>query len=470
MIEGVNNEKYHNKRKDHGMTPTRRVVLSFLLVILVGSILLTLPITNKGEVGSYVDNLFTAVSAVCVTGLVTVVPLDQYNTLGHIVILLMIQIGGLGFLTFLSLIIAMARKRLTLEQKLVAQEALNRSSLNTLSTYIKKIIKFTLINELIGAIILSTQFIGKYGFIKGSWYGLFHSVSAFCNAGFDLLGNNSLINYQGNVVVNLTIATLIIMGGLGFIVWFDIAQKFKDENRRLSRFNKKHFLRSLSLHSKVAIVTTISLLVVGTILFWLFEYNNVLANKDIGHSLLISFFESTTLRTAGFTTVDIQALHPVTKFFMSIFMFIGGSPAGTAGGIKTVTFAIIVLETVNIYRGGKELVLKGKRIKKRIIIRAMSLFLFSLVLCFSALMIVSVTENKSFIDLAFEVFSAFGTVGLSASVTPYLSVGGKCVIMALMYIGRIGPTAMMISFVRKSQLQRRSNSKLMYPDEDVLIG
>lgn len=467
MHEGV----LKKRREKRHMQPTRQIAISFLFVIFIGSLLLSLPISNNGELQSYLDNLFVATSATCVTGLVPMVTMEQYTIFGQIVLLILIQIGGLGFLTFLNLLLIKLRRKLSLTNKLVMQEALNQPSLNEIPNLVKNVIRYTFIIEGVGAILLSFVFVPDYGVIKGIYFGIFHAISAFCNAGFDIIGANSLIPYQTNLIITLTIPGLIILGGLGFIVWFDLANKLKKELKRPTKFNKRHFFASLTLHSKIVVLMTSFLLIAGTIIFYLCEVNNpsTIKNMNFLDQLQVSFFQSATLRTAGFASVDMVSLHTATKLVMCAFMFIGGSPAGTAGGIKTVTFAIMLLMVYNIYHGRKELIVFRRRIKKRLIIRSFSIIAIAVAIVFTGVFALSISENKPFIDLMFEVFSAFATVGLSASVTPSLSAFGKIVIIILMFIGRIGPITMLISFARKSQLHK-GTKEIGYPDEDILLG
>lgn len=461
-----------NKGKDkHHMRPTRQIAISFLVVIFIGSLLLSLPICNNSTVQPYLDNLFVATSATCVTGLVPMVTVEQYSIYGQIVLIILIQIGGLGFLTFLNVLLIKMRKKLSLTNKLVLQEALNQPSMSDIPKLVKNVIRYTFLIEGIGAVLLSFVFVPDYGFIKGIYYGIFHAISAFCNAGFDIIGNASLVPYQTNLIINFTIPALIILGGLGFIVWFDVGSKLKKEFKRPTKFSKHHFFTSLTLHSKIVVIMTTILLVSGMVLFYLCEFNNpeTIGNLSFFDQLQVSFFQSATLRTAGFATVDIFSLHTATKLMTCVFMFIGGSPAGTAGGIKTVTFAVMILMVYNIYRGQKELTIFRRRIKKRLIIRSFSIIAISVAIVFSGLFALSVTENQSFIDIAFEVFSAFATVGLSASLTPSLSAIGKIVVILLMYVGRIGPITMIISFTRKSHMNNKAKD-IGYPDEDILLG
>lgn len=455
----------------HSMHPTRQIALSFLMVILIGSILLSLPFCNNNEPTTYLNNLFIATSATCVTGLVPVVPSEQYNLLGQLVIIVLIQIGGLGFLTFLNLLLVIIKKKISLTNKIVMQEALNQPSLNDIPKFLKNVIKYTFIVEGIGAILLSFVFIPDYGIVKGIYFSIFHAISAFCNAGFDVLGSISLIGYQTNPIINLVIPGLIIMGGLGFIVWFDIAKTLKKEFKRESKFNFKHLFKNFSLHTKIVLVMTVILLLLGMIIFYLCEADNIhsIAKLNFFDQLQVSFFQSATLRTAGFASVDIAMLHPSTKFMMCILMFIGGSPAGTAGGIKTVTFAVSVLMVYNIYHGRKEVTVFARRIPKRLIVHSFAIITMAISLVFIGVFILSITENVAFIDILFEVVSAFATVGLSASLTPMLSTIGKIVIIILMYIGRIGPITLIISFARKSYINA-GKKEVKYPDGNILLG
>lgn len=460
------------KRREHRtMRPTRQIALSFLAVILIGSLILSLPICNNGTPATYLNNLFIATSATCVTGLVPVVTSEQFNLGGQLIIILLIQIGGLGFLTFLNLLLMMIKKKISLTNKIVLQEALNQPSLNAIPKFVKNVIKYTFVVEGIGAFLLSFVFIPDFGFFKGIYFAIFHAISAFCNAGFDVIGSNSLIGYQTNLIINLVIPGLIIMGGLGFIVWFDIAEKIKKEYHKPSKFNWRYIFKSFSLHTKLVLIMTIILLLVGMIIFYLCEFYNpdTLGKLSFFDQLQVSYFQSATLRTAGFASVDIASLYPYTKFMMCIFMFIGGSPAGTAGGIKTVTFAISILMVYNIYHGRKEVTVFAKRIPKRLIIRSFAVITIGMSIALMSIFILSISENAPFIDIMFEAISAFATVGLSAALTPSLTVIGKIIIIILMYIGRIGPITLIISFARKSYINA-GKKEIKYTDGNVLLG
>lgn len=460
------------RRKHSGrLSAPKKVSLSFLAVIIIGAIVLSLPFSNKKEAASFLDNLFIATSAVCVTGLSPLTVVDQYNLFGQTVLIILVQIGGLGFLTFLYLFLFLARQRITLSRKLVFTEALNQNSLSMLPRLLKTIFIYTVSIETIGLIFFSMFFIPRLGALKGLYYGIWHSISAFCNAGFDLCGSTSLVVYNTNPIINFIVPFEIIMGGLGFIVVLDIHDKYIKEKRRSSSFSWRHLFGSFALHTKIVLMMTVSLIVIGTLLFFIMEFNNPLTigKMNLVDKLVVSFFQSVTTRTAGFSTVDMYSLNRITKILMCSLMFIGGSPASTAGGIKTVTFALVLLLMRTTYRGIEETTVFQRRIKKRTLVRAFSIFFLGLMLCIISSSIMLITEPKQdYLNILMEVFSAFGTVGLSASVTPALSIVGKCVDIILMYTGRIGPISLMILFTKRSH--DKNTKEFKYPDEDVLVG
>ena len=460
----------HKDYKKKNFSPMRRIALSFFMVIIIGSILLTLDIANMGSTLPYVDHLFIATSATCVTGLAPIVISHQYTLFGQIVILILIQIGGLGFLTLFNMMIVMFKKKLSYRNKMLMQEALNQNSIKDISIYLRKVIRYTFFFEGIGAMLLSLEFVPEFGMVRGIYYSIFHSISAFCNAGFDLLGDSSLMAYQSDVYMNLVISGLIISGGLGFIVWVDLRMMWKKYYERFRVFKVKKFMSSLSLHTKIAIVMTILLLTSGTVSILALEYSNPLTigNLSLPEKVLASFFQSTTLRTAGFATVNMADLYTPTKLLMSVFMFIGGSPAGTAGGVKTVTFAIIILYVISLSKGSDSVKVMRRSISDQVVKRSLTITMISFTLTIFALFVLTITENLSFIDLLFEVFSAFATVGLTASVTPVLTCIGKVVIIVLMYIGRIGPITLVLLFANK--YNQMKGKDIAYPQSDILIG
>ncbi len=452
--------KNHQKKKQY--STVRRIAFSFLAVIFVGSILLSLPISNKNDSVSYIDHLFIAVSATCVTGLVPFCVVEQYTLIGQIIVLILIQIGGLGFLTLMNLTLVLLKRKLTYESKMLMQEALNQNSVSNIAGYMKQVIQYTIFFELTGTILLSIQFIGEFGLLKGIYYGLFHSVSAFCNAGFDLLGSSSLINYQNNILVNIVIIGLIIAGGLGFVVWVDLTDCFKKHKRKLYKY--------LSLHSKIVLIMTGSLLLIGTVGFFLLEYDNpnTIGNMSIGYKLLTSFFQSTTLRTAGFCTVDMYSLYNPTKLLCSMLMFVGGSPAGTAGGMKTTTLMIMILYIRTLLLGHNHLTIMDRTISDQLAKKSLTIALIGFFISLVGLFLLSISESGDFINLMFEVYSAFGTVGLSANVTSSLTYFGKIIIMILMYTGRIGPLTMLLVFTQRYHQNKRK--EMTYPNGEVLLG
>ena len=460
------------RRKHSGrLSAPKKVSLSFLAVIIIGAIVLSLPFSNKKEAASFLDNLFIATSAVCVTGLSPLTVVDQYNLFGQTVLIILVQIGGLGFLTFLYLFLFLARQRITLSRKLVFTEALNQNSLSMLPRLLKTIFIYTVSIETIGLIFFSMFFIPRLGALKGLYYGIWHSISAFCNSGFDLCGSTSLISYNTNPIINFIVPFEIIMGGLGFIVVLDIHDKYIKEKRRSSSFSWRHLFGSFALHTKIVLMMTVSLVVIGTLLFFIMEFNNpaTIGKMNLVDKIVVSFFQSVTTRTAGFSTVDMYSLNRITKILMCSLMFIGGSPASTAGGIKTVTFALVLLLMRTTYRGIEETTVFQRRIKKRTLVRAFSIFFLGLMLCIISSSIMLITEPKQdYLNILMEVFSAFGTVGLSASVTPALSIVGKCVDIILMYAGRIGPISLMILFTKRSH--DKNTKEFKYPDEYVLVG
>lgn len=464
-------KRIHKPKKTKNYSSVRRIGFSFFMVIFIGSVLLTMPFSNQsGQITGYIDHLFTATSATCVTGLVSVVPCQQYTLIGQIIILLLIQIGGLGFLTLMSLMYVLMRKKLSFSNKLVMQEALNTDSLKDLSKYIKSVIKYTIFFEGIGALCLMMVFIPEFGIVKGFYFGVFHSISAFCNAGFDILGSQSLCQYVGNIWINMVISGLIIAGGLGFVVWIDLSTVWKKYKTTYKRFKLKKFISSLTLHTKIVLIMTSILILTGMAGTFILEYSNpdTLGQLPMEEKILASYFQSVTLRTAGFASIDMASLNNATKFLMAAIMFIGGSPAGTAGGIKTVTFAIIVLYIRALRKGENQVHCLNKTISEPIVKRSLTIVLISFSIALTGLFLLSVFENKDFIDLLFEVFSAFATVGLSAGVTPLLTTMGKIVVIILMYIGRIGPITMVLIFARKYNLKKGKD--INYVEERVLIG
>ncbi|WP_050413610.1 TrkH family potassium uptake protein, partial [Clostridium botulinum] len=432
------------------------LAIGFAIVIFVGAILLSLPISSQnGQRTPFLDCLFTSTSAVCVTGLIVVDTGTHWTYFGKTVIMLLIEIGGLGFMSFATLLALLLGKKITLKERLVMQEALNTFNIQGLVKLAKYILLFTLSIQGGGALLLSTQFIPRYGLAKGVYYSIFHSISAFCNAGFDLFGNfSSLTTVYNNPVIVLVIAFLIIIGGLGFYVWHEIYHY------------KGH--RKLSTHSKLVLWATFLLLVVGTILMFIFESRNpgTMANMTFGNKILSSFFAAVTPRTAGFNSISTSDMTMAGKFLTIILMFIGGASGSTAGGIKITTAGVLIMTVVCVVRGKQDTEINKKRISKEIVYRALAIAIISLTLVITVTMILSITEVKfPFEYYLYEATSAFATVGITLGLTTKLSTIGKIVILLTMYVGRVGPLTLAIAFARKLK-----NSSIKYPEEKILVG
>ncbi len=446
---------FKNKLKALELNPPRVLALGFAGLILLGAILLNLPIaTNTGESIGFLDALFTSASSVCVTGLVVVNTGEYWSLFGQIVIICLIQMGGLGFMTMATLVALILGKKITLKERLIIKEQLNQETMSGLVKLTKYIIISTFAIEGIGAIFLSTRFIPRYGLVKGIWFSIFHAISAFCNAGFDITGN-SIVPFVGDIVVNLTICFLIIFGGLGFLVYIDVSKK-----RRFNRF---------SLHTKLVLVITLILIVVSTILIYLIEWDNpgTLNSLSLKDRALASFFQAVVPRTAGFNSVNMSKLEDTTVFIMIILMFIGGSPISTAGGIKTTTFGAIFLTTISVIKGDRDVVVFNKRISQEIINRSLAILSVGIILVVVVSMVLTISEDAVFLDLLFETTSAFGTVGLSRGITPNLTIFGKILIILTMYSGRVGPLTMAFAFAKK---QKTKSNNYRYSEGNLFVG
>jgi len=439
------------------LSPTQFVVLSFALVISMGVLLLSLPISNQQRVFTpLVDVLFTATSAVCVTGLVTLETGQYFSMFGQGVILALIQIGGLGLMTFTTMMFVILGRRISLRDRLMIAEQLNQNQLSGVIKLVLNIAAMTVFIELIGAAFLSIRFIPLYGVGKGIWYSVFHSVSAFCNAGFDLLGDGrfrSLNDFVKDPIVSLTIAGLIILGGLGFTVIRDI--------------NSKRNWKKLTLHSKVVLSATGVLLILGMAGFAIMEYNNpdTLGSLSWDGKILATIFQGVTPRTAGFATIDFAKVEPETALLTIFLMFTGASPSSTGGGIKTTTMATLVLMLLFMIRTGNEPTIFNRRLPRETMDKAIYVLLISLLIVMISTTLVLMAEPFSFQQVVFEVVSAFGTVGLSTGITPALTSFSKVVLISTMFIGRVGGLSLALSLWRKYD-----SHNVQWPEEHVLIG
>ncbi|MDD6217779.1 MAG: TrkH family potassium uptake protein [Selenomonadaceae bacterium] len=430
---------------------------SFMAVILIGALLLTLPITHtNGEWLSFIDALFTATSATCVVGLVVVDTGTYFNILGQLIIIFLIQIGGVGVMTLTTMIVLGMGKHIGLKERLLIQEALNQDGPAGVIELAKRMIKYTVVIELFFGTILALYgfFTTDWGF-KAFYYGYWHAISAFCNGGFDLCGNfDSLTRFRDDVVVNVCIMLLITLGGIGFAVEGDIL--------------KKRCWKKLRLQSKVVLMGYLILSVGGGLLIWAFEFNNpaTIGNLPDGDQLMASMFQSVTARTAGFNTLDIASLRDDTLLFMMLLMFIGGAPASTAGGIKITTFAVVLMATVAMLRGKKDVVIYNRRISEDLIHKSMGVFVLCLLWLGIAFFLLLAIDNRQhhFHLVMCELFSAFGTVGLGVGITPEWHPVCKLILIMTMFIGRIGILTFTMAFLEKEA------SILRYPSEDMIIG
>ncbi len=440
------------------MSAPKIIALSFATVILCGTLLLMLPISSKDNQSvSFLTALFTATSSTCVTGLVVVDTYTQWSIFGQIILLLLIQIGGLGFITIICLIFVALNKQMGLRTRGLLQESINAMSIGSVDQLIKRIIRGTMLFEGIGAILLSIRFIPQFGWAQGLFYSVFHSVSAFCNAGFDLMGvqqvYNSFCNYATDPLVILTLSALIIIGGIGFFVWDDLSQ---------NRLNFKKY----KLHTKLTLIMTAFLLIFGTISFYLFERNNLLADAGFFDSFLMSFFSAVTPRTAGFNSIDTASLSSSSKLLTMFLMFVGGSSGSTAGGIKTTTLAVIVILLINQMIGKDSSSVFNRSLEDNIIKKAASVISVYFFLAFAVMLIIlAIQPNLAMSDILFEVFSAIGTAGMSTGVTRELGTIARVLIILLMFSGRLGSYSFALLFIKKKQ-----NVALQQIKEKVLIG
>lgn len=434
--------------------PPLMVCLSFFGLILFGAILLNLPLASADGVSiGFLNALFTSTSASCVTGLIVANTATQWTVFGKLVIITLIQIGGLGTMVFLSLIALVLNKKIGITQRRIIKEQTNADTSKGIIRLVIYIIKFSLSVELIGAILLATRFIPDFGLKRGIFFSLFHAVSAFCNAGFDIIGN-SIVDYVDNITVNLVIAFLIIFGGLGFTVYIDI-------------YKKRRF-KNLSLHSKVVISITAILLAVGTLAYFILEHKNgSMEGLTLKGKILASFFMSASARTAGFNTIDIAKMQEGSVIVTIILMFIGASPASTGGGIKTTTFGVLLFSTISVLRGNDEAEIFHKSISRDALLKSLCIFsMGSALVIFSSLWITIIEQGKFlYLDILYEIVSAIGTVGVTRGITPNLSPLSKLILIVLMYIGRVGAATLGISI-----LNRKNKKHTRYSYGKIIVG
>ena len=443
------------------MRPGRLIVLVFLFIILLGAGLLCLPAASRsGEATPFLTSLFTATSATCVTGLIRVDTGTHWAMFGQVVILLLIQVGGLGFMTIACLFFFALRRKIGLRERMVLAQALGSDSYSGIVSLVRNILRGTAAVEGAGALILFFRFLPEFGFGKALWYGVFHSISAFCNAGFDLFGRfgqySSLVPYVNNYYVQAVVMFMIISGGLGFMVWVELCQWYQK--------------RRLSLHAKVVLSFSVILWLGGALGLGLMEWNNPasMGGLSVSDKIMASLFQSVSTRTAGMNTIDLAACGPITKLLMSVLQFIGAAPGSTGGGVKVTTFAVLFLTIRSVAQGRDDCVIADHHIESKTVYRALTIIVIGAVAAFGSAVVVyyNTAETVSVIDCIFESCSAFGTVGLSVGVTGQLNTGAKLLYMACMFMGRVGPVSLAISLTAKPD----DNKRKVLPVGHINVG
>ncbi len=451
------------RNKKVALSTTQIILLSFLVTILLGSVLLVLPISSaSGESVPYLDALFTATTSTCVTGLVTLPTVSTWSVFGQIVILLLIQVGGLGIITIMSGLMLLLNRKMGIGDRLLIQDAFNLNTMSGLAKFVKNVLFGTLIIEGLGALLYMSVFIPEFG-AKGIWISVFNSVSAFCNAGIDIISENSLYNYATNTLINVVTSALIILGGLGYIVWWDVLRVIKSRTPK----NRKIF-RHLTLHSKIAIAVTVGMILVGALLIFVFEYSNpqTIGNMSLFDKIQVSLFQSVTTRTAGFASIPQENMTNASSVVSILLMLIGGSPVGTAGGMKTVTIAILFCSALATIRNKNGVTLFGRRISEDSVKKAIAVVVTFITICASSTVLLLATSNASALDVVYETVSATATVGLSRNLTASLNAFGKIIIIITMYFGRVGPISLAVALGSKNE----SQNVISEPTEEISIG
>ena len=451
------------RKKKFALSTTQIILISFLVTILAGSGLLALPISSaSGEAVPYLDALFMATTSTCVTGLVTLPTVSTWSVFGQIVILLLIQIGGLGIITIMSGLMLLLNRKMGIGDRLLIQDAFNLNTMSGLAKFVKNVLFGTVIIEGIGAVLYMLVFLPEFG-ARGIWISVFNSVSAFCNAGIDIIAENSLYNYATNPLINIVTSALIILGGLGYIVWWDVLRVVKSRSPK----NRRIF-RHLTLHSKIAITVTAGLILVGAILIFVFEYANPLTIGEMSFfdKIQVSFFQSITTRTAGFATIPQENLTNASAAVSIILMMIGGSPVGTAGGMKTVTIAVLICSALATIRNKNSATLFGRRVSEGSVKKAVAVAMTFLAICSASTILLMATSHASALDAVYETVSATATVGLSRNLTATLNTLGKLIIIVTMYFGRVGPISLAVALGSKNE----SQNVISEPTEDISIG
>ena len=450
-------------KKKFSLSTTQSILLGFLITILLGSVLLALPISSaSGTPVSYIDALFTATTATCVTGLVTLPTATTWSVFGQVVILLLIQVGGLGVITIISGFMLMLNKQMGIGDRLLIQDAFNLNTMAGLAKFIKSVLLGTFLIEGLGALLYMLVFVPQFG-AKGIWISVFNAISAFCNAGIDIIGENSLYDYATNPLVNVVTGSLIIISGIGYIVWWDVLRVAKTRTKR----NKRIF-RHLTLHSKIAITTTLLLIFSGAILIFICEYHNpaTIAELSLFDKWQVALFQSITTRTAGFASIPQENLTGASSILSLILMFIGGSPVGTAGGVKTVTIIVLLCSAFATIRNKNQATIFHRTISSQSIRKAVAVVTMFSIVMLSSIVLLAMSTDAPILDIIYESVSATATVGLSKNLTSKLNLIGKLVIIATMYFGRVGPISLAIALGGKGD----NPNIVSDPVEEISIG
>lgn len=460
--------KYAFRQIEDHMTASQIMVMGFALAIFAGGILLSMPFCNAdGHWLRFVDALFTACSAVCVTGLVTIVPATQFSLIGKVILLMLIQFGGLGIIACTMGAFLILKKQITIRNRVVIQDSYNLHTMSGIVILLRYVICGTFFVEGCGALLYMIRFVPQYGLLCGIWYSVFHAISAFCNAGIDIIGEASLQRYVTDPYVNAVTMLLIIMSGLGFLVWRDLMLALSRLYHR--EYPLRRVLQKLKLHTKLTLVMTIALLAVGTLGIFCMEYSNprTLGPMSAGEKWLAAMFQSVTTRTAGFFTIPQDQFLPQSQLLSCVLMFIGGCPGGTAGGIKTTTVAILYLTCWSVLKGTEDTECFRRRMPAENVRTAFSVLIVAATSVLAGTMALLVLEHTDLLPAFYEVVSAVGTVGLTAGLTPVLTTAGKIVIIVLMYMGRLSPVTLALLFASKYKKHGKGRK---LPEERIMVG
>lgn len=452
--------------KRYIMSSTNKIMFGFLVAICIGTILLSLPVAVSDCNPDFLTALFTSTASVCVTGLMVVDVYTHWTLFGKIIILIMIQLGGLGIVAFTSSLMILTGRKVGLRERMVIQDAYGLDNLRGLVKFIRKVIIGTICVEIFGMLCYMPDMISRFGVAEGIWYSLFNSISAFCNAGIDIMGSESLTSFADNPSVLITTMFLVFMGGIGFVVWWDVLDTAKDCRRK--KLGIICFGKRLKLHTKLVLCVTAILLFGGAVLFFIFEYNNpdTIGNMTIGDKLINALFESVTVRSSGFCAFDQSKMTDLSTMLCMIFMLIGGSPVGTASGIKTVTVAVLICSVISVVRGRNEAVIFNKSISDTLVKRSLAVVTICVGVVALFDLLLMLTNGLSLTDSSFEICSAIGTTGLSRGITPTLNSFGRIIIIVAMYLGRIGPISMFIAFSNKYS----SKNSIHYSEANIIVG